>query len=140
MPSVPPIPLELWNQIPPTVQEAILALVERYEQRLQELHQQVAELQQRLSQNSTNSSKPPSSDPPTLKRAPPKPPSRNKAGGQHGHAESGEPIKFCRVRREGLLCPWRKRRPILHRVANLDAGPRGPVDGLRVAGRCEVLA
>jgi transposase len=88
MPSVPPIPAELWNQIPPAAQTAILSLVQRYEQRLQELHQQVAELQQRLNQNSTNSSKPPSSDPPTLKRPPPKTPSAQRAGGQHGHAKA----------------------------------------------------
>jgi hypothetical protein len=55
---------------------------------LQELHKQVAELQQRLNQNSTNSSKPPSSDPPALKRSPPKPPSTHKVGGQHGHAKA----------------------------------------------------
>ena len=48
----------------------------------------MAELQQRLNQNSTNSSKPPSSDPPTLKRSPPKTPSTNKVGGQHGHAQA----------------------------------------------------
>jgi len=66
---------------------AVLALVQRYEQRLQEFRTQVTELQQRLNQNSTNSSKPPSSDPPTLKRSPPKPPSNNKAGGQLGHAK-----------------------------------------------------
>jgi transposase len=83
----PPIPIELWDQIPPAAQAAILALVQQYEQRLQALQKQVTELQQRLNQNSTNSSKPPSSDPPALKRLPPKPPSRNKAGGQHGHAK-----------------------------------------------------
>jgi transposase len=88
MPSVPPIPDELWNQIPPAAQAAIRALVQRYEQRLQELRQQVTELQQRLNQNSTNSSKPPSSDPLTLKRSPPKPASLNKAGGQHGHTKA----------------------------------------------------
>jgi transposase len=88
MPSVPPIPAELWKQIPPAAQTAILALVQRYEQRLQELHQQVAELRQRLKQNSTNSSKPPSSDPPTLKRTPPKTPSAQRAGDQHGHAKA----------------------------------------------------
>ena len=76
----PPIPDELWQQIPPAAQAAIRALIQRYERRL-------ADLQARLKQNSTNSSKPPSSDPPTLKRSPPKPPSRNKAGGQQGHAK-----------------------------------------------------
>jgi len=77
----PPIPDELWKQIPRAAQAAIRALIQHYEQRL-------ADLEARLKQNSTNSSKPPSSDPPTVKRSPPKPPSRNKAGGQHGHAKA----------------------------------------------------
>jgi transposase len=81
MSAGPPIPDELWQQIPPTAQAAIRALIQRYEQRL-------ADVEARLNQNSTNSSKPPSSDPPALKRAPPKPPSAKKAGGQHGHAKA----------------------------------------------------
>jgi transposase len=80
MKADPPIPDELWRQIPPAAQAAILALIQRYEQRL-------TELEARLNQNSTNSSKPPSSDPPALKRAPPKTPSTKKAGGQQGHAK-----------------------------------------------------
>ena len=40
----PPIPAELWDQIPPAAQAAILALVQQYEQRLQALQQQVDEL------------------------------------------------------------------------------------------------
>jgi transposase len=68
MPSVPPIPVELWDQIPPAAQAAILALIQQYEQRLQALQQQVAQLTERLNQNSTNSSRPPSSDPPHVKR------------------------------------------------------------------------
>ena len=83
----PPIPAELWDQIPSAAQVAILALVQQYVRRLQNLQKQVNELLQRLNQNSTNSSKPPSSDPPTLKRSPPKLPSNNKAGGQPGHAK-----------------------------------------------------
>jgi transposase len=83
----PPIPAELWDQIPSAAQVAILALVQQYERRLQTLQKQVTELQQCLNQNSTNSSKPPSSDPPTLKRSPPKPSSNNKAGVQRGHAK-----------------------------------------------------
>ena len=77
----PPIPDELWQQIPPAAQAAIRALIERYERRL-------TDLEARLKQNSTNSSKPPSSDPPSLKRSPPKPTSSNKAGGQRGHAKA----------------------------------------------------
>jgi transposase len=81
MKADPPIPDELWQQIPPAAQASILALIQQYEQRL-------AELEARLNQNSTNSSKPPSSDPPAVKRAPPKTPSAKKAGGQHGHAKA----------------------------------------------------
>jgi transposase len=81
MNSDPPIPDELWQQIPPAAQAAIRALIQRYERRL-------ADLEAQLKQNSTNSSKPPSSDPPSLKRSPPQPPSDNKAGGQCGHAKA----------------------------------------------------
>jgi transposase len=77
----PPIPDDLWQQIPPAAQAAIRALIQRCERRQ-------ADLEARLKQNSTNSSKPPSSDPPSLKRAPPKPTSTNKAGGQRGHAKA----------------------------------------------------
>src|SRR6516225_8707573 len=81
MNAAPPIPEELWQQIPPAAQAAIRDLIQRYERRL-------ADLQAQLKQNSTNSSKPPSSDPPSLKRSPPKPTSSNKAGGQRGHAKT----------------------------------------------------
>src|SRR6516165_1041626 len=77
----PPIPDELWQQIPPAAQAAIRDLIQRFERRL-------ADLEAQLKQNSTNSSKPPSSDPPTLKRSPPKPSSNNNAGGQRGHAKA----------------------------------------------------
>jgi transposase len=92
MPSVPPIPVALWGQIPPAAQAAILALVQRYEQRLQGLQQQVEDLQQRLNRNSTNSSRPPSSDPPHIKRRPPKPSSGRLRGGQPGHARLQRPL------------------------------------------------
>jgi len=92
MPPVPPIPVELWNQIPPAAQAAILALVQQYEQRLQALQRQVDQLTQRLNQNSTNSSRPPSSDPPHVKRRPPKPSSGRKRGGQPGHARQQRPL------------------------------------------------
>ena len=46
----------------------------------------LAELQARLAQNSSNSSRPPSADPPSFKRPPPNPPSGRKPGGQPGHA------------------------------------------------------
>lgn len=53
-----------------------------------------AELEARLRQDSTNSSRPPSSDPPwRVKRKPPEPPSGRKAGGQPGHVgRAREPV------------------------------------------------
>jgi transposase len=81
----PPIPVELWDQIPPASQAALRALIQQYAQRLHDLQQQVDDLKQRLNQNSTNSSRPPSSDLPGIKRRPPRPPSRRPAGGQPGH-------------------------------------------------------
>ncbi len=92
MPPVPPIPVELWDQIPPAAQAAVLALVQQYEQRLQALQQQVDELRQRLHQNSTNSSRPPSSDPPHVKRRLPKPSPGRTRGGQPGHARQQRPL------------------------------------------------
>ena len=77
----PSIPESLWKTVPPEAQAAILAVIVSLKER-------IADLEVRLGQNSTNSSKPPSSDPPTLKRAPPKPTSTNKASGQHGHAKA----------------------------------------------------
>jgi transposase len=88
----PPIPAELWGQIPPAAQAAILLLVQEYEQRLQALQKRVDELEQRLNQNSTNSSRPPSSDPPHVKRPPPKPKSGHKRGGQPGHKRQQRPL------------------------------------------------
>jgi transposase len=92
MQPVPPIPVELWSQIPPAAQAAILALVQQYEQRLQALQRKVDQLTERLNQNSTNSSRPPSTDPPHVKRRPPKPASDRKKGGQPGHARQQRPL------------------------------------------------
>src|SRR5262249_22090028 len=89
---VPPIPAELWDQLAPAAQAAILALVQSYEQRLTALQRCVENLEQQLGQNSTNSSRPPSSDPPTVKRAPPRSPSGRRSGGQPGHALSQRPL------------------------------------------------
>src|SRR5215218_7592449 len=92
MHSVPPIPAELWGQIPPAAQAAILVLVQQYEQRLHALQKRVDGLEQRLNQNSSNSSRPLSSDQPHVKRRPPKPPSGRKRGGQRGHAREQRPL------------------------------------------------
>ena len=81
----PPLPPQVWETLTPEAQAAVLALVCRLEQQVTELKQQVRDLKARLDQNSTNSSKPPSSDPIGVKRKPPVPPSKKRRGGQEGH-------------------------------------------------------
>src|SRR5262249_41015226 len=77
----PPIPESLWNTVPPEAQAAILAVITSLEKR-------IADLEARLNQNSTNSSRPPSSDPPPVRvnRRPPTPPSGRNRAGHPGHS------------------------------------------------------
>jgi transposase len=81
------IPESLWNTVPLEAQAAIQAVIASLEKRIADSEKSIAELQARLNLNSTNSSKPPSTDPPAvkLKRRPPAPPSGRKPGGQPGH-------------------------------------------------------
>jgi len=68
--------------------EVILELrtaVTQLQARVAELEQQVRELHAQLNQNSSNSSRPPSSDPPQAPQRPSKPPTGRKPGGQPGH-------------------------------------------------------
>src|SRR5262245_14720349 len=92
MMPVPPLPGELWEQIPPAAQAAITALIRQYEQRLQTLQHRMEDLEQRLGQNSTNSSRPPPTDAPTVKRRPLQPPSGLKKGAQRGHPLQLRPL------------------------------------------------
>jgi transposase len=80
-----PLPKELWDRIPPEVQVALQGLSEGYEQRIATLEADLAALKSRGTQNSQNSSRPPSSDGPEVKRRPPQEPSGRKRGGQPGH-------------------------------------------------------
>jgi transposase len=68
----PPLPQLIWDQLPPEAQAAVL--VQSFERR-------IADLEEKLNKNSTNSSKPPSSDPSSLKRRPPTPASGKKRAG-----------------------------------------------------------
>ena len=85
MKQEPPIAAELWDQVPPAVQAALLLVLQRYEQRIRALEEQ-------LRQNSTNSSRPPSADSPAVKRAPPQPPSGRARAGQPGHQLQQRPL------------------------------------------------
>lgn len=84
MATPPPIPEELWTQLPPAAQAAVLAVITTLEAR-------IAELEARINQNSSNSSKPPSSDPPHVKPAPPRPATGRRKGGQPGHPRHTRP-------------------------------------------------
>lgn len=83
------IPIEDWNATPLPVRQLILTLLETVER----LQQRVADLEERLNQNSQNSSKPPSSDPPHAPPRPPRAATGRKAGGQPGHAGHTRPLK-----------------------------------------------
>lgn len=82
MSLAPPIAEELWDTIPPAAQAAVLVAIQ---QRIEALEAEVRELKARLDRNSSNSSKPPSTEPLHVKRQPPRPPSRRRRGGQAGH-------------------------------------------------------
>lgn len=97
-----------WEQLPTAVRTTLLSLRQQvrlleirhtaYEKQLATLREQVAivedlkaeiaELRERLGQNSSNCSRPPSSDPPSYKAKPPREPKGRKRGGQSGHQGS----------------------------------------------------
>jgi transposase len=58
-----PIPDELWKKIPPDLQAAVAAVIFAMQQQISDLDVRVRDLEARLKLNSTNSSKPPSTDP-----------------------------------------------------------------------------
>ena len=86
MSGAPLLPPELWDKIPADCQQALVALFAAHQLQLAQIRERVAELELRLGQNSSNSSKPPSSDGPHVKPAPPRVPSGKRRGGQPGHA------------------------------------------------------
>jgi transposase len=67
-----------------TLEEALALLPVLWDEVVR-LRARVQELEARLGQNSTNSSRPPSSDPPEAPPRPPAPPSGRQRGGQPGH-------------------------------------------------------
>jgi transposase len=106
------------------VDDAIHKLIDRLQSELAALRAEnaalkakVAELEARLAQNSQNSSKPPSSDPPALPRLPKKPTGR-KPGGQPGHERHGRDLvppervdRFVEVRPDNCMRCGRRLSP-----------------------------
>ena len=87
---IPPgISTEDWNATPLLVRELVWQLL----QLSQQLQQRLAALEERLNQNSRNSSQPPSSDAPTTPPQPKRTPSGRKVGGQPGHVGRTRPLK-----------------------------------------------
>src|SRR6266511_2884528 len=88
MVAVPTLPDEIRATLPPVVAAYIAALEAALAAVVAEhaaLAARVADLEARLGQNSSNSSRPPSSDPPRTPPAPPSLPGRRRPGGQPGH-------------------------------------------------------
>src|SRR6516164_2454083 len=131
MSATVPIPESLWNTLSAEAQAALMAVFESLRCRIAELDQRVADLEARLRLNSTNSSKPPSSDPIGLKRKPPAPPTGRKSGGQPGHVRAQRPLVPPEKLRSSTDCrPATCRRcahplrgddpdPLIHQVADL---------------------
>jgi len=117
--------------VPADAQAALLDAWKAVQDQIAELQATVRDLQARLQLNSTNSSKPPSSDPIGLKRKPPSPPSRRKRGGQPGHRKafralvppeklrSSTDCKPDSCRRCGQALQGTDPTPLIHQVADL---------------------
>jgi transposase len=129
----PPLPADVWDRLPPEARALILALraeVAELRATVREQQQDIAELRRRLNQNSTNSSRPPSTDPPTVKRRPPRPASGRSPGGQTGHQRQQRPLlppdhtevlKPSHCRRCGHALRGVDPQPLRHQVLELPA-------------------
>ena len=100
----PPLPQELWEQIPPAAQGVLWVLIASYEQRIRAVEAEVAVLKEQLQQNSQNSSRPPSTDGPAVKRAPTAPAAGRKRGAQPGHGRSERAVVPLEEVKEVLPC------------------------------------
>jgi transposase len=95
-PPPPGISRQDWDATPESVQILVctlLANVAELQQAVGQLQERVRQLEEQVGKNSRNSSKPPSSDPPHLKKAPAKEKGRRKQGGQPGHEGHGRRLK-----------------------------------------------
>ena len=141
----PSIPSDLWHHIPAALRSAIAAIVVGLEAQVAALTARVAELEAKLNQNSSNSSKPPSSDGPHVKPAPPTPPSGKKRGGQPGHPRHERVIlppdetidyKPDRCRRCATVLTGDDPNPILDQVVDLPVKLRHVVHHRRHTLEC----
>ncbi len=80
-------------QIRHTGYERQLAAIGQQLAQLDDLKAELAELRERVNQNSRNSSRPPSTDPPYQSPPPKSEPARRRHGGQRGHQGHGRSLK-----------------------------------------------
>jgi transposase len=118
------IPQHVWDSFSDEARAVVSALVEGFERR-------IADLEERLNRNSSNSSQPPSTDPIGVKRKPPAPPSKKRRGGQQGHPrrvralaspERVASVTDCKptaCRRCGHALSGEDAQPLRHQVAEL---------------------
>ena len=103
--NLPPglsLPPEDWDRTPLSVQVVVLALwhenqgfkpqVTALEEQMTTLQAEVERLREQVNKNSRNSSKPPSSDPPQVRKYPKREKSGRQRGGQKGHAGKGRKL------------------------------------------------
>jgi transposase len=92
MARTPPIPRGLWDTVPPAARAAVQAVLAAMQRQIDDLRAELADLRDRLNRDSSNSSVPPSADPPHAKPAPPRVPSGKRKGGQPGHPRAVRPL------------------------------------------------
>ncbi len=95
LPEISGLPAEVWEQTPVLVQALVVALYARVGELAasnEKLEQRIRDLEVRLNQNSSNTSKPPSSDPWWKNTNKKKEKSGKKPGGQPGHPGHRRPI------------------------------------------------
>lgn len=94
------IPADYWNTLPAELRPGLLAIIAVFDAR-------IADLESKLRQNSSNSSRPPSSDLPQLKRGVPRPPAGDNAVGRkvipRPSAPSCYPMKSSIIGRRNVL-------------------------------------
>jgi transposase len=91
----PPLPEDIFASLPAAAQlyiRQLEAFAAQLSAQVTALTARLAQLEARVGQNSSNSSRPPSSDGPQVKRGVPRPPSGRRRGGQKGHPKHNRVI------------------------------------------------
>ena len=90
--SSPPITPEQLATLPPEFRALLETVIDHYEARIARLEARIAELEARLGKTPQNSSLPPSTQHPHAKPPQKKPKSKQRRGGQPGHARHERPL------------------------------------------------